>query len=67
MTYECRSVLAGGRYKRVWQDAFNCISCQTLFLSFAKGNPMRYPKKEINTPAATAEPITPEMLLAMQY
>lgn len=37
------------------------------FLSFAKGNPMRYPKKEINTPAATAEPITPEMLLAMQY
>ena len=26
-----------------------------------------YPKKEIKTPAATAEPITPEMLLAMQY
>lgn len=26
-----------------------------------------YPKNEINTPAATAEPITPEMLLAMQY
>lgn len=28
---------------------------------------MIYPKNEINTPAATAEPITPEMLLAMQY
>lgn len=27
----------------------------------------RYARKEINTPAATAEPITPEMLLAMQY
>ena len=26
-----------------------------------------YPKNEINTPAATAEPITPEILLAMQY
>lgn len=26
-----------------------------------------YPRNEINTPAATAEPITPEMLLAMQY
>ena len=26
-----------------------------------------YARKEINTPAATAEPITPEMLLAMQY
>ena len=26
-----------------------------------------YPKKEINTPAATAEPITPDILLAMQY
>ena len=25
-----------------------------------------YPKKEISTPAATAEPITPEMLLDMQ-
>ena len=26
-----------------------------------------YPKNEISTPAATAEPITPEMLLAIQY
>lgn len=26
-----------------------------------------YPKNEINTPAATAEPITPEILLAIQY
>lgn len=26
-----------------------------------------YPKNEINTPAATAEPITPDILLAMQY
>ena len=26
-----------------------------------------YARKEINTPAATAEPITPEMLLAIQY
>ncbi len=26
-----------------------------------------YPKKEISTPAATADPITPETLLAMQY
>lgn len=26
-----------------------------------------YPKNEIKTPAATAEPITPEILLAMQY
>lgn len=25
-----------------------------------------YPRKEISTPAATAEPITPEMLLDMQ-
>ena len=34
----------------------------------AKYNPVwNYPKNEINTPAATAEPITPEMLLAMQY
>lgn len=26
-----------------------------------------YPRKEISTPAATADPITPETLLAMQY
>lgn len=26
-----------------------------------------YPKNEISTPAATAEPITPEILLAIQY
>ena len=26
-----------------------------------------YPKKEIRTPAATAEPITPEILLDIQY
>ncbi|CAD5271417.1 hypothetical protein IMPR6_700127 [Imperialibacter sp. EC-SDR9] len=26
-----------------------------------------YPKNEISTPAATAEPITPEILLAMAY
>lgn len=26
-----------------------------------------YPKNEINTPAAIADPITPETLLAMQY
>lgn len=26
----------------------------------------RYPKKEMSTPAATAEPITPLMLLDMQ-
>lgn len=28
---------------------------------------LAYARKEINTPAATAEPITPEILLAMQY
>ena len=28
---------------------------------------LAYARKEINTPAATAEPITQEMLLAMQY
>lgn len=26
-----------------------------------------YPRNEISTPAATAEPITPEILLAIQY
>lgn len=26
-----------------------------------------YPRNEINTPAATAEPITPDILLAIQY
>ena len=36
-----------------------------LFSSYSIGR-FNYPKNEINTPAATAEPITPEILLDMQ-
>lgn len=38
---------------------FFCFLCLS-------GLQLSYPKKEISTPAATAEPMTPEMLEAMQ-
>jgi hypothetical protein len=42
---------------------------QTRSLNEFKKTPhtLFYPKKEINTPAAIADPITPETLLAIQY
>ena len=40
------------------------ITCDSFTYFYKKTD---YPKNEIKTPAATAEPITPEMLLAMQY
>ena len=40
------------------------ITCDSFTYFYKKTD---YPKNEIRTPAATAEPITPEMLLAMQY
>ena len=40
------------------------ITCDSFTYFYKKTD---YPKNEIRTPAATAEPITPEILLAMQY
>lgn len=42
-----------------------CVTIRTLFFVYILSL-KNYCKKEISTPAATAEPITPEMLLAMQ-
>lgn len=47
------------------QSASICLICVGVPTNL--WHPLCYPKKEINTPAATAEPITPEILLAMQY
>ena len=38
-----------------------CVLTHPLFIS-----QLSYPRNEINTPAATAEPMTPEILLDIQ-
>lgn len=48
------------------EDAIIRHPLTTLYIIFSI--PTRcYPKNEMSTPAATAEPITPETLLAIQY
>lgn len=44
----------------------NGIGQPPYVINTSRSNP-DHPKNEINTPAATAEPITPEILLAIQY
>ena len=48
-------------YKQKKPD-FNPTSFTLIWMLY-----LIYPRNEINTPAATAEPITPEILLAIQY